>query len=510
MALVEYGDISSTLHFADEGERERFERSLEAYDGDGNLFRFLRPGDKVLSGLIPYLIRTHGPMNVDLQGVSLDGIELKIPADILPGITLHEDQVIAAEQFFRRKRGIIEFATGVGKTEIAAAIIIKMLQLIESGEIPTNGVPYVLVVVESKDGVFDFAERLTSRGINCGVITSGVKKNYKYPVLVTNRDTWYSGIKRKNKDTFRYSKNPILLIGDEIHHLATPLAVTWKAIFSIIPAPWRLGLSATAFKDSQHAFAPIRMDPRDSWLFAFIGELLCHMGTKEGQEKELLARGTMISWPGGGEQVQLEEWQYVERMGIMLNMVRNNRACNIAENLVLLGLKPLILIRLTEHGKLLLNHLIERGLNVAFCKGQTETFIPLGQNHFEKKNTKKYRTFERFEKGEIDVLVGNQIFNEQVNIRSLTDLILLAGGKDWKLTKQRQGRTLRRIEGVKTTARIWDPFDTCSYMLKSQSKKRRAISVEQGFYMGTSDLWKEVYRGIERHCVLEVMEKEDE
>jgi len=153
-----------------------------------------------------------------------------IPADITANwrapFVLRQNQLDAVRAFHERHKGTVVFPTGVGKTDIAAAVINDL-------RIPTVAVVPTLVLVDQ------WRSMLLKWGIRAGVWT-GAEKSPNYVTISTYQSLF--------QDPSLIRRFP-LLVYDEAH-LAT--AEEFRAlIYEISLHPYALALTATTPTDTQ-------------------------------------------------------------------------------------------------------------------------------------------------------------------------------------------------------------------------------------------------------------------
>ncbi|MHA1711329.1 MAG: DEAD/DEAH box helicase family protein, partial [Candidatus Freyarchaeota archaeon] len=159
-------------------------------------------------------------------------VEVKLPSrlrahrDYFPFIIgdkpLRPYQVKALENAMRRGRGIIQVATGGGKTTIATALIARY------------GRPTIFFV-HTKDLLFQAKERLEKRlGIPVGIVGAG-RMDIK-PVTVAMIQTVSKKIDEKDPRIAKMLRNAEVVIFDEVHHVP---AQTFYKVALKTRAPYR-------------------------------------------------------------------------------------------------------------------------------------------------------------------------------------------------------------------------------------------------------------------------------
>lgn len=456
---------------------------------------------------------------VELEGWPCDPVEgwtttlPEVDPNILPGIVLKKHQVDAIQKALKYGRGVIEIATGGGKTLCAIALT-KIL-----------GTPRTLYLTPDCAAMHQTYEVYLKSGFTEGEVGRLGDSIYEMDktVIVAVINSVYSGIKSRDALVLDLLENCELFIADEVHHQAT--AVTWQIVAIQCKAERRFGLSGTPYKDAASRFNPHYIHPYDTFLTGLLGPTLIYMPPEKLQEMGELAPCTVVSFAAGGEEVQTGPiynswgakalWRTVYKKGIIENAERNHRICILAVNISDMGGFPLISVEVLEHGRHLQRCLWEDygipsvcsyGSGVRFVPREfAETLkipfedIPIYNRPVTAKNKKsknppkqvgaeegyvqissRVDIFWHIQRGDLKVLIGSRIYDEAMDVPFLSDLINAAGGKAEQRFRQKVGRVLRRADG-KGVARIWEPWDTCHGFLLKHSQERITAATGQGW-----------------------------
>ncbi len=447
------------------------------------------------------------PWIVDPEAVEDVGVP-RVSEDLIPGITLRDYQLDAIEQVLTWRRGVLEIATGGGKTEIAIGVVLSL------------GLRTLYLVPTAK-AMSTSWKRFTDRGVDAGRLGDGHRELDK-PVLIAIVNSLYSGIKTQDDEIAEWFERSEVYICDEAHHQAT--ALSWKMISAYVQAEYRICMSGTPFKNNEVRTDPAILDPYDSWLIGMSGRVLVYLSPKELIKRGSLSPGVFVSFKAGKPErnlMKLDWWPEVARLGIEENENRNRQVAQLAANLASFGRKPLISVEKLEHGRTLQRLLLrDHGVFSACSYGAGVVYLPnevaeatgaywepapIMVRKRKKVKGKMKRVLEwvggdpdialvkscdvdsLLLRGDIKVLIGSKIFDEAQDIPWLTDLINAAPGGSSKPNsgagqrlRQKIGRILRKYPG-KQAAWFWDPWDDCHYFLKNHSKNRLAIATEEGY-----------------------------
>jgi superfamily II DNA or RNA helicase len=364
----------------------------------------------------------------------------KISAGMLKGISLRPYQIEAIQKAVEYERGILECATGSGKTEIA------------SGVIQAIGLK-TLFLVHTKTLLIQTAERLSLRlGEKVGMIGDNTY-DAKSDVVVATVQTLRSRLDRKDESTIDLLNTFQVLFQDECHH-ASALQFFKVAMFCR-SAYFRFGLSATVLRRDNLS----NMKMLAAYGLPFFSKSASEL-IAEGYLSDIEVR--IISNP---EKIDSKIWPEIHRRGIVESETRNGMIVSMAKENYDAGRKVMILTRHIDHGNRLKSLLESKAVPVCFISGKDST---------EVRNT----TQKEFTEGNL-VLISSEIFGEGVDIHCISTLILAGGGASDVATVQHAGRGLRiKDDGGKLI--VYD-FSDSSKFLKNHSKKRADTYENEGF-----------------------------
>lgn len=426
-----------------------------------------------------------------------------IDPDIIEGITLRDYQEAACNEAILRRRGVLEIATGGGKSEMCIALTLHF------GE-------KTLCVTPDQAAMANLYERFSGRnlqGMTVGRLGDGYR-DLDCDIVVAVINSLHSGLKRKDTEIQELLEEAEVFFSDEAHHQK---ASSWIRVAMASQAHYRFFLSGTPYKNDDARDYPENLYGEDSWIVGLSGRSIYYLAPKHLIAKGVLSAGMFVSFPVGGHlSPKIRFWPKVAQMGIVENIDRNTRICNLVSNLTMLGRYPLVSIEKLDHGRALQKTLWRQhkvptvcsfgsGVlyvprEVAMAVGadfedsplyETKTVMKRGKRKKEKVEVGKDPDFVKIDPKEVNAidwlrdgvvrsLIGSRIFDEAQNIPFLTDLINASGGKASQRLRQKIGRVLRKSSG-KTMAWFWDPWDTSHYFLLNHSKARKKIAQEEGY-----------------------------
>ena len=362
--------------------------------------------------------------NYDVRDYRLDtGVEVHYPwKDSQSAINLRDFQQEAVNIAKQNWRGIINFATGLGKTKTAICLIREIKRK-------------TLVVCPSKSIAKQFKEELEERfgTRKVGFIGDGTFKPSDITVgiaaTVNNNiekiKTWNLG----------------LIIFDEAHH--TP-ATTFYSIAKDLGDTGRIyGLTATSY----------RSDGKDIFIQAGCGSILIERDIKWGVDNEWLAKPYFLVRKVETVGNDFPDDKLKSYKAHVLNSKEMTaRIEKDALAMIAAGKSTLILVDQVEHGEAL-----AKVLKVPFAQG-------------EDKQSEEY--INQLNKGKIKGLIATEgKAGEGVDTRNVDCLVLanFAGSKGMVI--QAVGRGLRK-QGTKENCIILDYIPSGSTMLKRHAQNR--------------------------------------
>lgn len=354
------------------------------------------------------------------------------PPDVpsLHGVTLYDDQREAFEAIVDARAGCLSLPTNAGKTEIAAAVI-------------KASAPFrALVIVDRKGLMAQTRDRLEAR-LNepVGVMGGGLKKSRHRVTVATIQTLW----RHLPKLTRTFFPEITTLVVDEAHVISPTM---WFQTLKRIPAPIRLGLSATIKEASRRLIIEAFLGPI---VYEEESIALIEAGRSATPDLAMLRVGSVID-DGDGFAQQYDR-------GVVFNGTRNRLILDTIQRARQQRLPVLVLVVRIPHG-LTLQALCEReGLDVPFLYGQT----PLDAIQRAKRD---------LESGRVPAVIASTIFDLGQDVPNIRVLILAGGQRAPGRMIQRVGRGLRRKPSGDNRVHVLDFYDTGSAMLRKQADER--------------------------------------
>jgi len=432
---------------------------------DGKTHFLKVPSLKVPTGLLFIVEEYFKEKNIEYEIVDLRELRIVGPNYLHPkyfknakkflhGIILRDYQMEAIDQAVCQERGVLELATGSGKTEIAIAIT-KLLGL------------RTLFIVHTQDLLRQtherFEKRLDLKG-KIGIIGEGRFEIDSDIIIATiqslDRRLFEKNEKGKsvlNKKTGEETKKFLntfeVMFQDETHHSS---AITWYRLGMYMHnAHYRFGLSGT----------PLRRDVLSNMkVMAVTGPSIYERKSMDLIEEGYLSNIKMeiIDCP---TIYTGKDWQEIYDKGIVRSFDRNSSICLTAIKHFKEGKKVMILVRRIRHGEILEQMCVAAFVPAIFLKGSDSA------DH-------RVAVKELFSEKSDFILIASTIFDEGVDIPEVNVLIIGSGGKSEVKTIQRVGRGLRKkkVGGVL----VFD-FNDASKFLNKHSIDRIKVYQKEGF-----------------------------
>jgi len=402
--------------------------------------------DKLIEVLQRYAEYKKKEIAIDINDERVFNNEkIEMPENFVNDKQLRDYQEEAVETFMRKKIGMLEVATGAGKTEIAIECIrrlnMKTLFIVDKIEL----------LNQTKKRIKD------SLGIDVGEIGGG--HSFTHLVTVATVQT----LTKHLSNFASYLRSVRFVIFDEVHHVS---ARSYEKIAGqLISTEYRLGISGTAFRDdgedmrmnSVSGYIIYNLNSNklitEGWLIkpkiVFIKNFL----TKEEEKKiENKCKIGLIN--------ETPNYSNYYNGFISENEKRNNVIKNIVEENK--DKKILILTKLINHGQNL------------------KKLIPNSEHLYGETNKEeRKKILDNFVNGNNNVLISTiSIFSEGIDIPQLNIIINVSANKGDVKTIQVLGRILRKLEGKKDA--IYYDFWDSSKFFRMASYARRKILKKEG------------------------------
>jgi superfamily II DNA or RNA helicase len=349
----------------------------------------------------------------------------------------HQDEAVA--KFLECKHGVLEMATGTGKTRTA---IKALTQLDEQGQI--NG---VIITTDGTDLLDQWRKEIERWAVKrprpyrvLGHYAQWHELgefalNPNRAVLIISREQLASLFKRLEQSM----RSQIIIIHDEVHGLGSP-SLKSKLAGRHQSFGYRLGLSATSDRE---------YDPEGTkFIFDEIGDIFFEFGLKEAIERGILCEFDYIplSYPVTENDRQRLKQVYAKRSARQREgrpMTKQELWTELARVYKTAEKKPEVFAEFLEKNSQILESAILFVEDKVYGEPILETID---------KYTHRYRTYYAeddrrnlvdFAKGKIDCLITCHRISQGIDIKNLRNVILFSSARVRLETVQRIGRCLR-------------------------------------------------------------------
>jgi len=449
----------------------RFMKTFRDGNWDGKRHFFDPVTGQFPSGFVPRIVKILRQKQLDFDLVWMDGGRGALMKDkpAAPGpqpdtvvqTPLRDYQARCVKVALSDGRGIIEIATGGGKTLIGAHIIHRLPRP-------------ALFLVHSRDMLYQTIQVLERElKIPIGCVGDGHAKIETVTVATVQTCARAADVKLDSTpdgDSLAKDKNlpdasmrtlreflqsvPVVIF-DECHHL--PADTVYGLAMSMTSAHWRFGLSATPYRaDRQELLIEAALGPK---LFSARASALIEQGylvpprVRFLQVPPLVVRGNGI------------DYQEIYKTYVVENRRRNKLIADSAKKLARTGKSVLVLVLHVVHGEIL--HQMMGG-------------IPLVHGT----HSAKYRqeTFTALNRKELLIAIATALADEGLDIPTLDCIILAGAGRSETRALQRVGRALRKAPG-KDHAIIIDFMDDAPYLRDHAADRLNLYKTEPQFIL---------------------------
>ncbi|MBI1784408.1 DEAD/DEAH box helicase [Candidatus Sumerlaeota bacterium] len=449
----------------------KFSPKFKSGQWDGKRHLFDRKSMKFPAGLWPRIRQI-----LDRRGVVYDllaapevtrGAEA-CSARISCATPLRPYQTKALQDALNAGRGILQIATGGGKTLLAAHLVAHF-------NLPTFFFVHTKDLLHQTAAVFEkeFGTPIGRLGdgraeietINVATIQTAARiLGITVGRESSSADSEEEGEGKESptrvKDKAKVAaaiEDAGLVIFDECHHV--PADTFYKIAFQTPKAHHRYGLSATPWRDDGH----------DLLLEAALGPKICAVTCSDLIALNFLVPPKIIMERAPTERFNWRGLAYADfyKRAIVENLSRNRVIAAQARRWAEEGRSILILVSQVEHGRRLLELLPEG----QFAYGNLDS------------DTRR-RLLDDLERKLHPILIATTLADEGIDIPELECLILAGGGKSDTKAYQRIGRALRKA-GKKTIAYVMDFLDTVPYLDEHSAARLKLYRQEPAFQIET-------------------------
>ena len=384
---------------------------------------------------------------VDERKPSCPEFKWKMSAD------LRAYQKEAVRRAVQAKRGVLEMATGSGKTLVAAKIIARLKRrtmfFVHTKDLLLQTIRFLNESLAEEigqvgDGVIDL-QPITVATIQTAVRAFGGSygRNLEDDEPEEDDDT---DLSERKQALAEWIQSASVVFFDECHHV--PAETCYAVAMQTHAADCRFGLSAT----------PYRADRHDLLLEAALGPKIYRANCSR-----LINLGYLVPphirfvpVPGVSGRPEHASYHEVYRRHVVDNEERHTIVAREVRALNKEGKSALVLVKEVQHGEQLLRLIPE----ARFVQGADDSHL-------------RQAALADLEAKRLMTLIATTLADEGLDVPTLDAVVLAGGGRSETKALQRIGRALRPAQGKKT-ATIIDFFDQAPY-LRDHARKRQQI-----------------------------------
>lgn len=358
-------------------------------------------------------------------------------------------QISSVVKAYINKRGLIEIATGGGKSEV----FIALTMLLNRKTLVVNNLNNITQQIKN---------RYLKRGLSSKEVGfSGSEPNWtSKQICISTTTTIYNGIKKCNPQITRLLKEVEVLIFDEAHHSR---AESWSTIAAVANAEYCFHFTGTGVRNKEE---PLE-DPSDALVYGVTGGPIVSipstfLRSRGWQPNPIIHYLCYPSNRQGRRANAYKEtnWHVLKSESIIHNHNRNSIAVDTLVELDKIGVITLAVTDSIHHGKMILKALNAFGVKSLFSYGGN-TIVYMDKGKLKEMPGSSAQIDEVIREGSVRVVIGSSIYDEGVDISSLEAVMLLSGGKSARRFLQRVGRIRSRSKepNVALVFDFWDPYN---------------------------------------------------
>lgn len=391
--------------------------------------------------LIPIAEMDIGPKLAELK---------KVPRDY---------QIEIMEAALSHRRGIIRACTGAGKSLTIAMIVAKLNRFsniyVISLDLLQQFHDLFSQIFEEPIGFIGNGRCDIARINIISVWTAGRALGAKLSPIEEGDDFKEEDAPSNYPKIINCLQSAKLHLFDECHAVQSE---TVKSIYEAIEPEYIYGLSGT----------PFREDGCDILSTSILGEQIIDVPASRLIAAGWLAQPIIkfVSVP----KMRMSKganYQTIYKEFIVENEMRNKLIIESAKELLTKGYQVLILFKQLNHGKILSSLLEEEGIEHEYLSGSYS---------LEKRTEVKERLLSK----KSNLVLASVIFDQGIDIPTISGIILAAGSRGIVKTLQRIGRGLRLHPGKKLCC-IVDFFDQAKYLRDHSKIRYNVYCLEPGF-----------------------------
>ena len=395
------------------------------------------------TGCIRRVLNVLNRMGYEYQIEDLREIPTQLERPLYLKAHLRDYQEQAIDTLINRQRGVVQLATGGGKSLILAGLCSKL-------NLPT------LVLTHRQELMYQleetFIKNLRGKGSRkplIGIVGDGKTKWGHITIGMMQA----LDIKKYLKELNRIR----MVLVDECHHL--PCNTMVDIMKYLDNAYYRFGVSATSFRE----------DGMDLMIEAYLAPIYYNLSSEELIRMGYLSPIKVFFIPFNDTKTYKNDLTYVQLYSeaIEQNEKRNNLIVEVVKRILAKNKTCLVAVSRVEHGKILTQKIKSFYPEVEFVEGKD-------------KSERRKKIIKKLNLKEIKCVVCTTVFGEGIDIPTLEVLVSAKAQDSGIDALQLAGRVMRRTED-KIEGWVVDFFDMHHKFFRRHAIKRKKIFKEEKF-----------------------------
>jgi|TARA_B100001964_G_scaffold173638_1_gene191239 superfamily II DNA or RNA helicase len=347
-------------------------------------------------------------------------------------------------KFIKEKRGILEMATGTGKTRTALAILTQLIN--------ENKINKIIIQMKGnellaqwEDNIKTWLNSKIDNQVNLLIYTHKKNQSSDFLLNFDNPEIDLILVSQHNLENLlkkinEHNLEKTIIIHDEVHDLFAP-KIREKVIGKQKKFEYKLGLSATAREEYDK--------PRERILFSEVGEIIFEYPLEKAIRDGVLVEMDLITLnyeldEDDKAKMQSIHAEYNKNLeeGVPRYLAEQDRNMDLAD--VYKNAKNKIPVFENEFSKIS-NKLKRSFIFADECEYVDEILNSLSHKRLNVRShtgSSDYRNIEKFSNLEIDCLINCTKLSQGIDVKSVNTIVLFATPKGRQLI-QRLGRVLR-------------------------------------------------------------------
>lgn len=352
---------------------------------------------------------------------------------LLEGLTLREDQIVAIIKSLEHKRGILQMATGSGKSLCIAGVMKYLSNIL-------GYTPSALLLEPTNYLVEEMSQRMTSYGVP-NTIYSTSRNSLAENTLYISHPASVCNDLDNNPELLNNIK---ILIADEAHH---EHSATWSRIYNNCNNI-EISLGFSAYLVDEHKINNLSynlLSYNEAKAISCTGPVLLNLNTAYYINLGVLAKPILFRLFNPADELVWDDkdWQELRKTRLESEK-RKKLICQTAKTFSEKGYKTLVLSNTKAFATDILIHLHELGVTASVCSFGAGEYVYIENS--ELKYSKDPLFKEKFATGEITTMICTSHMFEGADIPNLDVVILAEVGKKVRKVIQGVGRGLRKTK----------------------------------------------------------------